>query len=469
MSNQPPLWSHSATDLAAGFAQGDFTPVDVLDSVIERIATVNPRINALITSDLAGARATAEDSALRWRSRTPLSALDGVPLTVKDNIPVAGMRATWGSSLFEHYVPMRDELPVARLRAAGAIIVGKTNCPEFTVQGHTSNAIFGTTRNPYDLEMTPGGSSGGAVAAVSAGICPIAIATDGGGSIRRPASYTGLFGLKPSRGRVARADGFATILHDCEVIGPIARTMEDIRLVMRIIGQPHSRDPLSTSVADEHFPTNSLRPCRILFIPQFGESPVDPVIARQVAAAADTLASLGHHVERGAVPFDIDALGQAWSVISQTGLNWLLERQTGWEARVGGDIQSMVEAGGQLHAAQYYQSLTQFADLKYRLAEVFERYDLIMTPSAAAMPWPVTQSFPTVIDARPVGPRGHAIFTAFANMSGCAALNLPASASPEGMPIGFQLVGPIGADALLCDIGTQYETHRTEPKVWPAL
>ena len=150
------------------------------------------------------------ESEARWRAGTPLSQLDGVPITVKDNMVVRGMRSTWGSALYSEFMPDADELPVARLRAAGAVIFGKTNCPEFTVQGYTDNLLFGPTRNPWNLALTPGGSSGGAVAAVSAGLCPIALATDGGGSIRRPASYTGLVGLKPSRGRVARAEGFAT-------------------------------------------------------------------------------------------------------------------------------------------------------------------------------------------------------------------------------------------------------------------
>ncbi|RKP45059.1 amidase [Pararobbsia silviterrae] len=434
-----------------------------------RVDAINPRINALVTCAFDAAREAAAESARRWRDGMPLSALDGVPMTVKDNIPVAGMRATWGSALYANYVPNVDELPIARLRAAGAIIVGKTNCPEFTVQGYTDNRLFGPTRNPFDLDRTPGGSSGGAVAAVSAGICPIAIATDGGGSIRRPASYTGLVGLKPSRGRVARADGFATILHDCEVVGPIARTVEDVRRVMRVIARPHPRDPLSASLAEDDFVPVTSRRCRMLYIPRFGDAPVDGAIARSVAAAAQTFAALGHRVDEGDVPFDIDALGQAWSVVSQTGLHWLLQRHGDWTAQVSGEIRNMAEAGGQLHAAQYYESLTQFAELKSALSSVFEHYDLILTPSAAAMPWLATQAFPAVIDDRPVGPRGHAIFTAFANMSGCAALNLPAARASDGMPIGFQLVAPVGADSVLCDIGAQYEAAMQAPRTWPVL
>ena len=170
----------------------------------------------------------AAASEKRWLERAPIGPLDGVPLTVKDNILVRGLRATWGSKLYANYVPETDELPIARLRDAGAIILGKTNCPEFTLQGYTDNLLFGPTRNPWNLELTPGGSSGGAVAAVSAGIGPMAIGTDGGGSIRRPASHTGLVGLKPSRGRVPRCDGFPAILLHLETLGPMTRKVADL-------------------------------------------------------------------------------------------------------------------------------------------------------------------------------------------------------------------------------------------------
>ena len=206
------LWQRSAVDLVAGYTNKEFSPRDVLDSVFDRLDKINPKINAVVTVDREGALSAAAASEKRWLVGEALGPLDGVPLTVKDNIPVRGLRTTWGSNLYSNYLPAADELPIARLREVGAIILGKTNCPEFTLQGYTDNLLFGPTRNPWNLELTPGGSSGGAVAAVSAGIGPIAIGTDGGGSIRRPAAHTGLVGLKPSRGRVPRSDGLPAIL-----------------------------------------------------------------------------------------------------------------------------------------------------------------------------------------------------------------------------------------------------------------
>src|SRR3546814_627386 len=172
--------------------------------------------------------------------RSPRGPLDGLPLTANDNLHVENMPATWGSRLFADFHPDADELPVGRLRDAGAVLLGKTNVPEFTLQGYTDNLLFGPTRNPWNLELTPGGSSGGAVAAVATGLAPLTIGTDGGGSTRRPASFTGLVGFKPSTGRIARGNGFPPILYDPEAIGLIARTVSDITLLYTALASPGS-------------------------------------------------------------------------------------------------------------------------------------------------------------------------------------------------------------------------------------
>jgi aspartyl-tRNA(Asn)/glutamyl-tRNA(Gln) amidotransferase subunit A len=318
-----PLWALSATELVAGYVAGSFTPLDAIESVLARIEGVNPLVNAVVASDPEGARRAAAESTERHRAGKPLSGIDGVPITVKDNIPVKGMRSTWGSRVFENYTPETDELPIARLRHAGGIIVGKTNCPEFTLQGYTDNLLFGPTRNPWNLALTPGGSSGGAVTAVAAGLGPVAIGTDGGGSIRRPASHTGLIGLKPSRGRVPRTGGFPAILLDFETVGPIARSVADVNLIMDIIAPSAPCDPASTPFRDRPYGSEMAGACRILFVPKFGDAPVDPEIAEAVASAASRLLEIGHKVDTGPAPFDISLVDKAWSVISQGGLAWL--------------------------------------------------------------------------------------------------------------------------------------------------
>ena len=234
-----PLWQLDASALGQAYRAGDTTPFQVVQAHLERLGQVQPALQAMAWVDAEGALQAAAASSARWRDGTPVSALDGVPITVKDNIPVAGMPCRWGSRLFADHVPVQDESPVARLRAGGAVILGKTAVPEFTLQGYTQSPLTGTTRNPWDLALTPGGSSGGAVAALAAGVGALAIGTDGGGSIRRPAGFTGLFGFKPGLGVVPREGGLPEVLPDMEVIGLIARSARDLPLVMTLLaGSP---------------------------------------------------------------------------------------------------------------------------------------------------------------------------------------------------------------------------------------
>jgi aspartyl-tRNA(Asn)/glutamyl-tRNA(Gln) amidotransferase subunit A len=468
-----PLWALSATELVAGYIAAQFNPLDVIESVLDRIDGVNPLLNAVVTSDREGARGAAVESTRRYRDGESLSGMDGVPITVKDNIPVKGMRSTWGSRLFSNYIPEKDELPIARLRQAGAIILGKTNCPEFTLQGYTDNVLFGPTRNPWNLAMTPGGSSGGGVAAVAAGLGPIAICTDGGGSIRRPASYTGLIGLKPSRGRVPRRDGFPAILLDFETVGPIARTVADVDLVMGIIAPSHPSDPSSGPFRDRPFRSEDTRPCRILYIPQFGDAPVDPEIASAIADAAARLLDLGHHVETGLAPFDVAVIDQAWPVISQGGLAWLSSIFPQFMVEASRTMQEVATYGLGLSAIDYIDALGAIRRVESQLSQVFEIYDLILTPSAAALPWKADQAFPDEIAGLAVGPRGHAVFTAFVNLTGAAGINLPCGQSKSGLPIGLQLISRPGGDGLLTAVASQCEETNfwsvTPPNCIPAL
>jgi aspartyl-tRNA(Asn)/glutamyl-tRNA(Gln) amidotransferase subunit A len=453
----PEPWQLSATAIVEQYRIGQLSPAEVVTSILARIEKVNSRINAIVSLDIPGAQTAAKESESRWHQGKPLSAFDGVPITVKDNILVRHLPATWGSKLYQHFVPAVDELPIHRLRRRGAIIIGKTNCPEFTLQGYTDNLLFGPTRNPWDLELTPGGSSGGAVAAVASGLAPLAIGTDGGGSIRRPASHTGLFGLKPSRGFIPRFDGFPVILHDFEVVGPMARTMADVLLALNGMSGADPRDPLSLDRPQTNFSVGAIAPCRILYVRQFSGSPVDPEIDQSVARAARVLTDLGHEVEEGELPIDFDAIGQGWPVFSQVGLAWLLRSHEHWRGQVTPAIEEMATAGISRCGTDYYAALSAVNNLQRALAQFFTRFDLILTPSAAALPWPADQAYPTMIAGQTVGARGHAVFTAFANMAGCPGISIPAERSLRGLPIGFQLVGALGSDTLLCAVAAQYE------------
>jgi aspartyl-tRNA(Asn)/glutamyl-tRNA(Gln) amidotransferase subunit A len=452
------LWQKSASDLTLGYASGEWSPVEVIDAIFERVEKVNPLINAIVTIDFEGARVAAKASDTRWKHGAAIGPFDGVPISVKDNIPVRGLRTTWGSRLYTDFVPTADELPILRLRSGGAVVLGKTNCPEFTLQGYTDNLLFGPTRNPWDPSLTPGGSSGGAVAAVCAGLGPVAIGTDGGGSIRRPASHTGLVGLKPSRGRVPRCDGFPAMLLDFETIGPITRTVADLVLAMQVLSDCDVRDPTSNAFAGVPFEVASVARCKILYVPRFGSSPVDTEIAASVASSARVLTDLGHSVDEGAVPFALDPLNQAWPVISQVGLAWLLQSHDDWRGKLTNAIEEMAVNGMARKGTEYFNALDAVKELQRSLSVFFSRYDLIMTPTAAALPWPAAEPFPKMIAGEKVGPRGHAVFTAFANMAGCPGISIPAVPSAGGLPIGFQLVAAPGRDGLLCALAAQYES-----------
>ena len=460
------LWTLPATELSRRYRDREATPLEVLDAVLGRLDEVNGELNAVVTLDRDGAVAAARASGERWRHGKAAGPLDGVPITVKDNIPVAGLRSTWGSRLYGDWVPDRDETPVLRLREAGAVILGKTNVPEMTLQGYTSNPLFGTTRNPWDARLTPGGSSGGAVAAVASGIGPLALATDGGGSIRRPASHGGLVGLKPTVDRVPRRDGFPPILLDFEVIGFLARTAADLAAGMRVI----SRDDPAAAPLSGFGPIRGAEaagPRRILFVPTFAGAPVDREIAASVVEAAGNLRAMGHAVDDGSGFALADALNAAWSAVGRAGLAWLV-RDPARRALLAPDLLAMAEDGGRLPASDYFDGLHAALVLRQDLAALFRDYDLLLTPTAAALPWEADVAYPPSIDGVPVGPRGSAIFTGFVNAAGLPGISIPCRPSAAGLPIGFQLVAPWGGDETLLALAAAYEAAHPWGQSWNA-
>jgi len=464
------LWRLGIAETVAGYSKGQFTPQDVLDSILARTVAVNPLLNAIVTGNEEEAHQVARQSTQRWKDKAPRGPLDGVFITVKDNIPVRGLRCTWGSRTYASYVPERDEVPVARLRGAGVGVLGKTNVPEFTLQGFTDNLVFGATGNPWNPELTPGGSSGGAVAAVASGMGVAAMATDGGGSIRRPCAHTGLYGLKPSPGFVARADGLPALLGDFETMGVIARSPGDLRAVLSLTAHRHPADRNSFAFSEEErgmAPRHGHR-CRILYVPAFGNFPVDAEIRDSVAGAARLLERMGHAIETGEVPFDVDRLNAIWNLIGPAGLAWLVDSHSLDTGLMTPSLLPMVEAGRRAGAGAYLQLLADVQEFRDELRLLFERYDFILTPSIAALPWPKAESHPEIIDGVAVGPRGHAIFTPFVNAGGLPAINLPTARSMAGLPIGCQLVGPFRSDLLLVSMAEAYE-KAFGPYAWPGL
>ncbi len=449
-------WRLGVAEIAAAYRAGILDPEILLDVLLDRIARRDPALNTMVAIDAEGARAAARDSAARWRAGTPRSPVDGVPVTIKDNLLMAGLPATWGSRVFADFRPAEDEVPVARLRAAGVVLVGKTNVPELTLEGYTSNLLFGTTRNPWDPALTPGGSSGGAAAGVAAGFVPAAIGTDGGGSIRRPACHTGLVGFKPSIGRIPRAGGFPETLHDFEVVGTLTRSVADAAL-------------LDAVLSGDTAPAPAPRPLRILHVPRFDDAPLDPDVAAACDRAAAMLAAAGHVVETGPVFFDRAAVDEIWRVVGRAGAA-RVARLTGGRllAEGGPTIRAMAEEGARLSGADYADALAALTVFRRAVARVFDRHDLVFLPSAAALPWRAEEAYPAMIDGQAVGPRGHAIYTGWVNAAGLPAIALPLGLSRGGLPIGGQFVGAAGRDADLLAFALAVAPQLAAPS-WPAF
>ncbi|TWO70941.1 amidase [Caenimonas sedimenti] len=451
------MWQLAAEELQRAYRSGQLTPLTAAHACLQRLDAVNPRINAVVARRDEAFLREAAASARRHAAGRPLSPLDGVPFTAKDNLPTHDLPTTWGTPALHDFRPEHDETAVARLRAAGALLLGKTNVPEFTLEGTTSNALFGTTRNPWDLRLTPGGSSGGAVAAVAAGIAPLALGTDGGGSTRRPAAHTGLVGFKPSIGVIARAHGLPPLLLDFEVVGLIARTVADTAMLLNVLRAAPGTD------------ARDARRLRILHVGRMGSLPIAPEIADAVHAATRLLAGAGHVVESGPLPLDLSGFDRAWPQVAQLGLARLFEARPAWGAGASAKYREMAAQGAALPAARPAEIDSHVQALRREAALLFERIDVIVTPATAALPWPVEDAYPARIGGEPAGPRDHAAFTWWANAAGLPAIALPCRPSRAGLPIGLQLVGAAGSDDLLLALAAQLEQLQPWSGRWPDI
>lgn len=464
-----PVWQVSACELQRRFRDHSLTPLAVAQAVLARLDAVNPRLHAVVARRDDAVLAEAAAATQRFAQGQPLSPIDGIPLTVKDSLYLADLPTTCGTAALRDHRPGHDELAAARARSAGALILGKTNVPEFANDGYTANPLFGVTGNPWNPVLTPGGSSGGAVAAVAAGIGPLAIAQDGGGSIRRPASHTGLVGLKPSLSAWPRERTLPGLLLDFDVIGPVARTVADTRLLFDALRGPSPADRSSLACAWASAQPRPHGPLRVLYVERVNGNPLDRQIADSCAQAVQRLAELGHRVEYGPLPLDIGLIVDAWPQIGQVGLAAMFADHPDWEAQASAKYREAAALGRQVPGARVWQIMERVRRLRADSAALFERIDAIVMPAAAALPWPAEQPYPPVIDGHEVGPRGHAIYTGWVNAAGLPGLALPAAPSAEGLPIGIQLIGAYGSDSMLLDLGAAYEAAAPWADRWPAL
>lgn len=449
------LWRYSASQLAALYANGDCSPVEVVNSCLVRIDSINPAVNAMVHVARETALEAARASERRMQNRTRLSKVDGVPYTVKDNLFAAQLPATWGSRLFQHHVPQSDEIAVARMKSAGAILLGKTNTPEFALGSHTDNPLFGRTLNPWNLEVTTGGSSGGAAVATATQMAPLALGTDAGGSARTPASHNGVFGMRPSTGAIPRMDGFPALAHDFQVVGLIARTAPDLALFFDCVRGSDPRDQTSVfwnSVRQARFRQGN----RISWSDNCSDSPVDPQVREAVFSVAEKLKSLGCEVRCESIPVDPAAVSELWTTLSSVGVARVAAYEPDWESRVTSETAAAVRRGLDISGTNYLRAVDQVRAFRAMAQAGWDNRDLFLTPTSAALPWPWKDGFPGRIDGQPCGPRAASVFTTWVNAAGLPALSIPAGMSREGLPIGVQLVGPYGSDEAILELALQY-------------
>src|SRR4051812_16348944 len=385
------MWGRTATELAAAIRSREVGPREVVASHLERIAAVNPRVNAIVTL-------LEPELALKAADEAPPGPLHGLPLAVKDAEETAGMRTTYGSPLFADHVPDADSLLVERLRKAGAVIIGKTNTPEFAAGSQTFNPVFGATRNPYDLTKTPGGSSGGAAAAVAAGMVPVGDGSDLGASVRNPAAFCNLVGLRPTAGRIPDA-GPGDPWNPFPVLGTIGRTPSDVALLFHALAGPDPRDPLSIQ---EPFPLADLdgdpRGLRIAWSRDLGGLPVDPAVTAVLEARRQTLVDLGCVVE-DAEP-DFTGADECFEVLRGVTFAGAF---AGIIDQVKPAIAENARFGLQLSAARIAKALELRGELFGRMREFLTRYDALAAPVTQLPPFSVEDEFPREIDGRPMG------------------------------------------------------------------
>lgn len=461
--NQDNLCWMPATDLARRVRTKEISPVEIVDAILARIDRLNPQIAAYCTVVADQARAAAREAESAVVRGDTLGPLHGVPCSIKDLTPTRGIRTTMGSKIFEHNIPDEDAALVERLRAAGAILLGKTNTPEFGCKPFTDNRIFGVTRNPWALDRSPGGSSGGAAAAVAAGLGPLAEGSDLAGSIRHPAAWCGVVGFKPSQGRVARYPNTASWAA-MSANGPITRTVADAALMFSVIAGPDPRDPLAIPHTGEDWArladNPNLRGARVAWTPDLGgAAAIDPAIAAICeGAAVGTFQRLGCSVERASP--EIGNIMDPFLALNAAVRVATVGKHLGkWRDEMDPVLVRRLELGHGLTPLQIGQAEVDRSAYHQRLRRFFEHYDLLVLPTTATAATPLSEVLPREIAGRPIREHLDMMIPTFAfNLSAHPAMTVPCGQTPDGLPVGLQIVGGWQQDAAVLRAAAAFET-----------
>ncbi|HVC30567.1 MAG TPA: amidase family protein [Steroidobacteraceae bacterium] len=460
----------SAEELAGLIRERRLSPVELMEATLARIDAVNPSLNAFIQLDAERAMDEARAQTERLARGEALGPLGGLPFGVKELENATGFRSTSGSRAFEDRQAQSDDVHVARLKAAGGICLGKTNSPEFGYTAYTSNEVFGTTRNPWNLEHTPGGSSGGSAAAIAAGLAPLATASDGGGSIRIPACFVGAYGLKPTFGLVPVTPGEMLPWTDTSCYGPLTRTVRDAALYLDQVAGYDAADPTSYPRPPYSYRQRLEEPLprlRIAFNRMLGCPHVQSDVLREVERAAGVFQELGHEVEDNVD--EIETMAQHWIALGRFQslaqmedliLNHRDRFSPGYAAGFAHVEQIGAHAFGEAYRAR--------AGLNRWLGQFFERYDLLLTPTMPLEAFAAEGPIPAEVEGVALG-GGVIAFTAPFNFSGHPAATVRAGFTDAGLPAGLQIVGRRHADELVLRASYAYEQARPWNGAWPRL
>ena len=438
------------------------SPLEVMQTVLARIDALNPAVNAYVTIARESAL-TAARRATRalGRKGTALPPLHGVPVSIKDLTSTKGIRTTWGSLIYKDHVPVEDDLVVQRLKAAGAIVVGKTNTPEFGAGGNTFNAVFGATRNPWNPALSCGGSSGGAAVAVATGMGPIAQGSDLGGSLRTPAAFCGVLGFRTTPGLVPTHP--RTLVWDTlGVTGPMARTVADVALMLSTMAGPDDRAPLSYEVDTSQFTravkAPSIKGWRVAWTPDLhGLIPVDEEVARVAHDALRVLRGLGARVEAACPDFsEVNDIVRGTRAVAMVALH--ADKLPEWRERMQKDLVRDIEQGLALTAQDIARGEVLRSVLWHRVRTFMATRDLLVLPTVAVPPFPVEQPYPTEINGKPLDHYTQWFYLTYGiTVTGLPAISVPCGFTRGGLPVGLQIVGRRRQEAAVLRAAAAFE------------
>lgn len=449
----------SATQMAAEIRAGHLSARELMAAHLARIDAINPKVNAFVTLHAEQAMMAAKAADEAQARNEALGPLHGIPVAHKDLLATKGMRTTFGSKVHEHFMPTRSALIVERQQQAGAISIGKTNTPEFGAGSQTFNTLFGATRNPYDLSKTCGGSSGGSAVALATGMVPLADGTDMGGSLRCPANFCNIVGLRPSVGRVPQVpalDGWDSL----SVSGPMARSVEDLALYLSVMAGPDARDPLAIAEDGERFRgalARDFKNVRIAWSPGMGGLPVDKRVSSAIDAQRRVFEDLGCVVEDACPDFrDAHETFMALRAYAfELGLGAVMDQHPGVLKET---IVWNIEEGRKLTAPQLARAYKARTALFQRMHDFMQRYDYIVLPVNQMPPFPIEQPYVTEIDGIKMDSyidwmRSCYLITATSH----PAISVPCAFTAEGLPVGMQIVGRHRAEFSLLQIAHAFE------------